>query len=259
MGHPFSVVIVCKNEADIIGKTLEKLVPLSNDILVYDTGSTDDTLRIVSAFPVRLHRGEWEGFGKTKARALGMSRYDWVLFLDADEVPDDELQQSLQNWMPDDENTAYLVAFKNYFLNKPLRFGEWGSDQHIRLFHKGKIRWDESPVHEKLLLPPEIKYKKLNGAIHHFTVKSIEHYKTKLELYARLGAEKYFLQGRKSNSIKRKLGPVFSFLQHYVFKLGWLDGRAGFQCARLSAWYTKLKYRYLNELSKQKRKNEKKN
>ena len=82
--QPLSVVIICKNEADIIGTSLQSLEGITDDIIVYDSGSTDGTRETARKFPVQLHEGSWEGFGKTKTKAIRLAKYDWILSLDAD-------------------------------------------------------------------------------------------------------------------------------------------------------------------------------
>src|SRR5689334_1542300 len=96
MNNNFSIVIVCRNEAGNIGKVLESIRGLTDDILVYDNGSSDETIPIIKSFGVRLYEGEWLGFGTTKRKAVGMAKHDWVLCLDADESPDAVLQQELK-------------------------------------------------------------------------------------------------------------------------------------------------------------------
>ena len=88
----------------------------------------------------------------------------------------------------------------------------------------------------------------LKGNILHYTVHSQKEYAQKTEAYARLNAQKYFEQGKKGNFIKQYLSPVFSFLQNYFFRLGFLDGREGFLIAKTTARYTFLKYAYLKEM-----------
>ena len=76
-----SVVIICKNEAGIIGRTLQSLEGLCDDIIVYDNGSTDDTIEQVKKMNAQLHVGTWEGFGKTKNKAIALAKNDWILSL----------------------------------------------------------------------------------------------------------------------------------------------------------------------------------
>lgn len=249
--HPFSVVMICRNEADVIGATLQSLQGLTDDVIVYDNGSTDQTIEVVRQYPVRLHRGEWEGFGKTKAKAIALARHDWILALDADEAVDEELKRSLLSWQPVSENTVYEIAFRNFLGDSYLRFGEWGSDRHIRMFNRRAAHWDDAPVHENLVLPGNVTVRKLRGHILHRTMKDIGDYKRKMRHYARLSAEKYYRQGKKGSWFKRRLSPVFTFFNYYILKLGFLDGRNGFTCARMTAWYTAMKYAQLKEMRRQ--------
>lgn len=249
----FSVVIICKNEAGIIGDTLQNLQGLTDDIIVYDNGSTDGTQQLVRQFPVHLYEGPWEGFGKTKNRANARARYDWILSLDADETIDKELQNALQTCNPDSDKEVFQLAFRNYLGKKPLHFGDWGRDYHVRLFNRKMVSWDESAVHESLVLPADSEIKKLSGHILHRTWRDLDDYKAKMLRYAALGAEKYFRQGKKSSWFKQHLSPAFAFLRSYILRLGFLDGHAGYQCAVMMAYYTKMKYQKLSALNKEKK------
>lgn len=243
-----SVVIICKNEADIIGRTLQSLCGLTDDIVVYDNGSTDNTVEEIKKFSVQLQQGSWEGFGKTKNKATGFAKYDWIFSLDADEAISDELKNELLSWHPENENTVYKLPFRNFLGDKALRHGDWGTDYHIRLFNRKTASWNEADVHEELVLPVHVIIKELKGFVLHHTWRNAEDYKNKMQRYAMLGAEKYFKQGVKAGWLKRKISPAFSFFRSYILKLGFLDGRAGYQCASMMAYYTKLKYKKLNEL-----------
>jgi glycosyltransferase involved in cell wall biosynthesis len=244
-----SVVIICKNEAGIIGRTLQSLQGLTDDIMVYDNGSTDGTQAIVQQQQARLIEGGWEGFGKTKMKATALARYDWILCLDADESIDDELKEALLELPLDNEKELYDMRFKNFIGNKYLKYGEWGGDHHIRLFNRKQVRWDEEPVHEKLIYPADAVIKKIKGFVEHYTIRNIDDYAHKMVKYAMLNGLKYHQQGKKASWFKLRLSPGFTFLHYYVLKFGFLDGHAGYLCARMTAWYTFLKYARLKELN----------
>jgi glycosyltransferase involved in cell wall biosynthesis len=246
-----SVVIICKNEVDIIGKTLQSLEGLCDDIIVYDNGSTDGTQEATKLNNVKLLEGDFEGFGKTKNKAVALAKYDWILSLDADEAIDEELKQSLLQWQPQNETTVYGIAFKNFFENKHLKYGEWGRDYHVRLFNRKKIMWDEAPVHENLVLPDGTDIKKIKGFILHRTMRDVNDFRKKMQRYAMLGAEKYYRQGKKATWLKLHLSSFFTFVNYYFFKLGFLDGREGYIIARMTARYTYMKYARLRELNRQ--------
>lgn len=247
-----SVVIICKNEADVIGQTLQSLQGLTDDIIVYDNGSTDNTIEEIKKFRVQLQQGNWEGFGKTKNKAVAFAKYDWILSLDADEALSEELKKELLQWQPENEKIACKIPFRNFIGNKMLKYGDWGRDYHIRLFNRKMVKWNEAGVHEELILPADVYIKELKGAILHSTWRNTEDYKNKMQRYALLGAEKYFRQGKKSGWFKKNLSPPFSFFSSYILKLGFLDGKAGYMCAKMISYYTRMKYRKLAELLKEK-------
>jgi glycosyltransferase involved in cell wall biosynthesis len=248
----FSVVIVCKNEGAIIGKTLKALQGFAPDVVVYDNGSTDNTIEVAKTFAVNLVQGSWEGFGKTKNKANSFAKHSWILSLDADEVPDSELKEAIAQLTDTSATDVFDIRFKNYFGDKWLRYGEWGRDKHIRLFNKSNVSWDEAPVHEQLQFPPDVRVCLLGGAILHYTAENLTEYEVKLMKYAALNGEKYFLNGKKANSLKKYISAGFHFLQNYIFRLGFLDGSAGFSCAAMMAKYTFVKYKKLEQLWKTK-------
>ena len=245
-----SVVIACKNGAKVIGETIKSFSGLTDDILVYDNGSTDGTKDIVRQNNARLVEGTWEGFGKTKNKANALAKYDWILSLDADEAIDEKLKENLLKQELNDDKTVVELRFKNFLGDKWLRFGEWGDDKHVRLFNRVKIKWNDADVHESLLLPKDVKVISVHGFVLHKTAASFSEYESKMENYARLNAEKYFKQQKTSGALKIFFSPVFSFIKNYIFKLGFLDGTTGYHCARINARYTFLKYKKLQELTR---------
>lgn len=252
MSNKFSVVIVCRNEASIICKALDAVSSLTDDVFVYDNGSTDDTISILKEYKVRFEQGEWLGYGKTKKLAVENARYDWVLNIDADEVPDEKLQQELKN-ISFTAGSVYKVKFRNFLGDKYLQWGEWGNDKHVRLFNRKEVNWNDADIHEQLNIPEGTKVVMLKGYILHYTMKDLVEYSHKMVRYALLNAEKYYLQGKNSSLLKIYGSPAFSFIKHYFFQLGFLDGWEGLITARMTSYYTFLKYSRLYELNKLKK------
>jgi glycosyltransferase involved in cell wall biosynthesis len=248
MSKNFSIVIICKNEKGNIERVLQSIVEVTDDIVVYDSGSTDGTVEVLQQFGVRVEQGPWMGFGKTKGHAVSLAAHDWVLCLDADEALDEELQQSLKALSFGDSHTVYQLRFKNLLGTKHLQWGEWGGDKHIRLFNRQVVKWDEAIIHESLQIPTTAKVVPLRGNVLHRTMRDTVEYSQKMVSYALLNAEKYYRQGKKATWIKRYLAPPFSFLKYYIFRLGFLDGWEGLLSARMTAFYTFLKYARLQEL-----------
>jgi glycosyltransferase involved in cell wall biosynthesis len=253
MRNDLSIVIICRNEAGNIERVLESLKDVSDDIMIYDNGSTDDTLEILKHYPVNLQSGPWLGYGTTKHKAVTLARHDWILSLDADESIDEKLKSELLELDLDNPEQVYSMRFKNFLGDKYLKWGEWGTDWHTRLFNRQRVNWDKEPVHEKLLIPGSIVVKKLQGFVLHRTMKDTIEYSNKMVRYALLNAEKYYEKGKRSGPLKRYAGPAFAFLKYYVFKLGFLDGWEGLLSARMTAFYTNLKYARLYELWKKRK------
>ncbi|MEO7530053.1 MAG: hypothetical protein ABIS69_01540 [Sediminibacterium sp.] len=128
-------------------------------------------------------------------------------------------------------------------------YGEWANDQHIRLYNRNHTRWNEAAVHEGLLFPSDTQVVTIKGYVHHYTSKNIVDFSSKTVNYAMLNAEKYFREGKKASWIQCSIAPAFSFVKNYLFRLGFLDGEAGFTVAKMNAWYTWLKYVRLRELN----------
>src|SRR6185436_10165731 len=126
-----------------------------------------------------------------------------------------------------------------------------------RIYNRRKVFWDEEAVHEKLFLPEGASVKYVKGFINHYTVRNIKDYSEKMLRYALLNAEKYAANGKRSSAWKVFFAPIFSFIKYYFFKLGFLDGWAGLVCAKMTSYYTFVKYLRLLELNKVKSKRSK--
>lgn len=248
---PVSVVIMAKNEAQIIGRTLQCLAGFTDDIVLLDNGSTDDTAQIAESFGCRVIPTVFKGYGPTKNIGIDAAKYDWILSLDADECPDKRLLTEIGRIDLSDAGTVYDLDFKTYFGERKIKFGEWGADHHIRLVNRKHVRWSDDEVHEKLLVPGHLRIKKLKGSVHHYTIDGEAALKEKFTRYAELNAKRYFGQ-KKAPVLKLWVSPAFGFIKNYLFKLGFLDGKEGFIIAKLSAYYTWLKYYRLRRLNKNK-------
>lgn len=248
---PVSVVIMAKNEEKIIGRTLQCVAGFTDDIVLLDNGSTDNTMKIAESFGCRVITTVFKGYGPTKNIGIDAAKYDWILSLDADECADKKLLGEIGNIDFSDAKTVYDLDFKTYFGERKILFGEWGKDHHIRLVNRRYVRWSNDEVHEKLLVPDHLKIKKLKGSVHHYTIDNKAELKEKFIRYAELNAQRYFGQ-KKASFFKLWASPAFGFIKNYIFKLGFIDGNEGFVIARLSAYYTWLKYYRLKQLNKNK-------
>ncbi len=247
----FSVVIIAKNEAHIIGRALASVSSLTDDVVVVDTGSTDDTIDMCTRAGARVFKSEWLGYGAVKNLGNGKARYNWILSLDADEAIDDRMKQELLSLDAVPANSVFKINRKSFFCDKPIRYGVWGGDTVIRLFNRDVAEWDNSEVHEDLSYKGSVNFVTLAGNILHYTVNSLSDYSNKTISYAKLSAKKYFQKGRSASLVKIYLAPVFSFFRYYIFKLGFLDGFEGYLICRTYSWYTFMKYVFLREMNRE--------
>lgn len=246
-----SIIIICKNGSAHLAETFKSVQGIGNETILYDSGSQDNSIEIAEFFGATIKTGSWEGYGKNRYKAALLAKNDWILMLDTDEVLDDRLRSSILKIDLADEYNVYNFRYKNYFAGKHLSHGEWGHDSHIRMANRKRVHIDQEIVHEKLFLQPGLKISTLPGNLLHYTASNCIEYAHKMVEYASLSAEKYVRIRQSRSNAKVFLSPLFSFIQNYFFKLGFLDGREGFVCAGMNSWYTFLKYSRLRELEKQ--------
>jgi glycosyltransferase involved in cell wall biosynthesis len=250
----FSVVIIAKNEASVIARCIKSVRGITDDIIVCDTGSTDDTRNIVQEAGARMITAEWMGYGKTKNYANSLAKYDWILQLDADEYIDATLEKSLLSLKLGEQNEAYRIRRKRFFKGKVMRFGAWGKEKHIRLFHRKKAAWNNDLVHESLTFT-SLKIITLQGVINDQTYQNESHFQNKMKMYAEKCAQKYFLKNVKGAWWRQHLSPLYTFCINYLVRLGFLDGYAGLSNALEIAIYTRNKYVFLYRMEKKKSEN----
>ena len=246
---PVSVIIISRNEEQNIRECICSAKLISGDIIVVDTGSFDNTVKLAKDEGARVITSNWEGYGASKNKGAEKAKYDWIFSLDADERISPGLAESINKI--DFENGAYVYQFKraNFLGKKRIKFGADGFDKVTRIYHRRKTEWDLTRVHEKLV-GTGIR-KKIPGLLIHYSSKKLEDYREKLVFYAGLSAIKYFENGKKANFVKRFLAPAFNALKSYIFQLGFLDGLTGLKLAELIFYYTRLKYHYLFNLNKE--------
>lgn len=240
---PVSIVIITKNENDIVAGCIDRAMQITDDIVLIVNNISGLPDR---ASAVRVYREAWEGYGANKNKGIEKAKYNWILSIDADEIPDDELIRSLHKLSFDNPAAVYDIKFRSYFGQKLIRHGSWGRDHHIRLFNRDWVKWSETLVHETLLLPSHVHVKKINGCIHHYSAKNIAEYAGKSSYYAKLSAKKYFGMGIKAGFVKLYISPIFGFIKNYILYLGFLDGREGWDIAKTNSMHTRRKYLQLS-------------
>lgn len=244
-----SLAIITYNEEENIVRLLDSLIDTVGEIIIVDSFSTDKTKEICTQqYPqVKFFEKKFNGYGEQKNHALNLCSHDWVLFLDADEVPDEKLRNSIRKIATSEnpEFNIYKAKFNNHLGIHLIRFGGWGNVCRERLFRKKYATYSDDKVHEFLIT--DQKAGLLEGKIDHYTYKSIHHHVSKINKYSDMMAEKMFEKGKKINRFKIIVSPIFEFIKVFIFKLGFLDGFPGFYIAKTMSYYTFLKYIKLRE------------
>lgn len=229
-----SIIIITKNEESNIRRCLES-VQWADEIILVDSGSTDNTLAIAKEFTNKIFtEADWQGYGIQKQRALSHATKDWVLNLDADECVDESLKQALVNVMQSNKADAFRIPIRMCFYNKPMRYSS-SPTRHIRLFKREGATYSSDVVHEKIVLPATTKIGQLKEPILHHCYKDISHLLTKINRYSSYSAKIRLDKNKSSNLVKAMIGSSWMFFRCYFIKRGFLDGKEGFLLAVFTA------------------------
>lgn len=283
-----SVVLITYNEEFNLEHTLESVKPLvrggQGEIIVVDSGSTDATVDIAKSFGAKVFVEPWKGYAGQKNSAIEKATGDWILSLDADEELSGQLQEALanvleslermdalrrqgyahpfmvegaqaelENWVGvkgDQELCGIWIARKNEFLGRWIEHGGFWPDPKLRLFRRGRGRFEDRAVHETVIVNGPTATLK-HGAIQHHCYPTLPDYVDHMNRYSSLGAEMAVAEGRSGFSvINIVVRPLVTFVYNYFFRLGFLDGRKGLLLHLYHAVYVSWKYAKVWELAR---------
>ncbi|CEO37871.1 glycosyltransferase family 2 protein [Photobacterium kishitanii] len=241
--HSLSVILITKNEADRVELCLQSIAGIADEIIVLDSGSTDETVAICQRYTDNVTVTDWPGFGKQKQRALDKASCDWVLSIDADEALDEQMQQALILLLAQDTitATAYRLPWGVTLYGKTLKYGR-SARSVLRLFKREGARYTLDEVHETVI-PSAGATEVLNGLLLHYTHRDYGHGLDKAAQYAWLGSKKYHRKGKKSHGLALALvRAIWTFILIYIIRRGFLDGSVGFIVAMTYAQVSFNKY-----------------
>lgn len=247
MAEPVSVVIITYNEAPRLAPCLQS-VAFASEIVVVDSGSTDDTPALASQHGARVLHQPWLGYGAQKQFAVDHARHDWVLCLDADERVSDELRAAIQEALAQPAFHAYQMPRRNRFLGRWLAHGEGYPDYNLRLFDRRVARWTTDTVHEHVVSPQPVGT--LHGDLLHESQESLEQYLAKQNRYTTLQAQRLFERGAPSSVLRMVASPLLRFVKFYVLRQGFRDGVPGLVHIAIGCWNSFIKYAKLRELQR---------
>jgi glycosyltransferase involved in cell wall biosynthesis len=242
--HTLSALIICKDEEDRILPCLESLQGFADEIIAFDSGSTDKTVEIVRQYTDKVWVTEdWPGDGFQKQRALDKATCDWVLIIDADEWLDDNMKASIHEILAQDkiEEAAFKLPWGNVILGKQMKFGR-SARAPKRFFKREGAHITAVVVHAHVETKGKISTIK-NGYLMHNSLRGFDHLIEKNRSYTWETTLKYHAQGRRSYGVPfALLRALWTFILIYFLRLGALDGSRGLLMAVMFAQASFNKY-----------------
>lgn len=250
-----SACIITLNEERDLPRCLKSILPLVDEILVIDSGSSDATNEIAHAFNARVVHQDWLGYVGQKNFALNQAAHPWVLSIDADEEVAPELAASILRLKAEpaadspDAPVGYEISRIVFYRGRWIWHGDWYPDRLVRLFRRDKARFIGGRVHERLELPG--RHPILPGHLHHFTYDNAVDRANRCAKYARLWARSAHERGRKARPWTGPIHALARLIKGFIFKGGWHDGAIGWDIALGNAREVWLKYKLLRKLNRE--------
>ena len=227
--HSLSVIVITKNESANIRACLESVI-WADEIIVVDSGSTDDTVTICREMGAHVYAHDWPGFGIQKNRALDYATKDWVFSIDADERVTPELRIEIEKVLSSDSASgAYLISRLSNYCGHFMRHSGWYPDLLPRLFRRDKARFSDSLVHERLIT--DVAMGRLQGILLHYSFDDMEEVLDKINQYSSAGAVMMYGRGKRTTLAGAVVRGIWSFFRTYLLRAGFLDGQKGFMLA----------------------------
>jgi glycosyltransferase involved in cell wall biosynthesis len=245
---PLTVTLISRNEATRIEAAIRSVLSFADEVIVVDSGSTDQTVQIAERLGAKVHVNAFKGFGEQKNFAQSLAKNNWVLNIDADERVTPELSGELHDFFQSPRiseiNGVYLPR-KTWYLNRWVMHGGWYPNHLVRLSKKSESKWTEPALHEALVVNG--KTETFRHPLEHYSFPNQRSHIAKNMEYAdrvSLGLKR---KGKRVSFFDITLRPFWKFIDGYIFKAGFLDGFAGFLIAIHSSYATFLRYTYLYE------------
>lgn len=237
-----SVVIITFNEERNLGRCLESVKDIADDIIVVDSFSTDNTRKIAESFGARVVEHPFEGHIQQKNFAITQARYPQQLSLDADEALSEklkaEIKKAKENWQYD----GYRMNRLSSYCGRWIRHCGWYPDTKLRLYDSRRGAWGGVNPHDKFELEKGLSTGFLEGDILHYTYYSIDEHIAQANKFSTIAAKAIIEKGKSVFLIQIMINPLAKFIRNYLLRLGFLDGFYGFVICRISAGETFLKY-----------------
>ncbi|MDP9042872.1 MAG: glycosyltransferase family 2 protein [Bacteroidota bacterium] len=237
-----SVVIITYNEEKNIGRCIDSVKDVADEILILDSYSTDQTVAIAESKGAIVSQEVFKDFIQKKNKAVELASYDFVLSLDADEALDPLLSDSISYVKKTGTARAYRMNRCTNYCGKFIRHGSWYPDAKIRLFDRRTAQWGGTNPHDKIVLTVNIAVEHLKGDILHYSYHSVSEHVSQNNKLSTLASESLFAKGEKTNLFNIITHPPWAFFQSYFLRIGFFDGLFGFVIAIQISHMTFLKH-----------------
>ncbi|MDO9510686.1 MAG: glycosyltransferase family 2 protein [Bacteroidales bacterium] len=245
-----SVAIITFNEEINIGRCLDSVLDIADEIVIIDSYSTDRTREICEKYPLRFILNPFDGHIEQKNFALSQCQFDYVLSLDADEEISLPLQNEIQQIKQKNLTGNYRMNRMTNYCGKWIKHGAWYPDCKLRLVNRHEALWQGINPHDELKISGIQGSSKLKGDILHYSFPTFSDHLQKAEKYSTIQAEAMFKLGKNAGILAIICKPVIRFIRDYIIRLGFMDAYAGYRIATVTSWTTRLKYMKLYDLSK---------
>jgi glycosyltransferase involved in cell wall biosynthesis len=245
-----SCCIITHDEGDRIERCIAAALKIADEVVIVDSGSTDDTVQKAKSLGAKVYHNPWDGFGPQKRFAEECATNDWILNLDADEVLTDELAREIEELMRSADRLFPAYRFRQVTVypgqEKPRLWADFHN--YVRLYDRRKVRFRESRVHDTVDTG-ELPVGQLEGIAHHYSWRTLEHLRAKLEKYTDLQA-KELKKPRWLVLLRLPIEYPFLFFRYYVLRRNFTGGRFGVlvthrtAVARTKRLWKILKYRH---------------
>jgi len=244
-----SVYIIAYNEVEKVTATIES-ARWADEIVLVDSWSSDGTPELATSLGARVVQVDFKGFGDLRNQAIAACSHEWIFSLDADERCTEEVAMEIRRLMSDPNSAdVYRVPRRNFFMGRWIKHSGWYPNyRQPQLFRKGRMSYDQKAVHEGYLLNTSKPVGHLKNAIWQFPFKNMSEVMHKANRYSTLGAQR--IAERRLSMGNALSHGIWAFVKHYLFKLGFMDGWAGFVIALQS--FEGTFYRYVKAIEIQK-------
>ncbi len=242
-------MIITFNEEKNIERCLKSVENIADEIVVLDSYSSDQTPIICEKYGVKFFQHAFDGHIQQKNRAITYASYPHVLSLDADEALDEQLSKSIAEIKNNFEKDGYYMNRLTNYCGHWVKHCGWYPDKKLRLWNSSKGLWTGVNPHDKYeLIAGDRNSGYLKGNILHYSYYSVEDHYKQVEYFTNIASKAYVEGGKKAPLYKTIVNPIVKFIDHYLLKLGFLDGVAGYRISKISAYATYLKYRKIRNL-----------